>query len=202
MAAGMNQSMMAMVGGPGGGGGAAAPAAPAAVGGMPLVTTPPPGARRDPFAPWWDNTPPPPPAISLVPALRLASRNPDARPVEAKVEVQEVPNRRVAGIVTGVGVYALVEGPEGTTVVRPGDMLGEYRVENITPTSVVLKRTVGNQIYTQVVPLTDVGSVTQSYNAGGTGGIPGMPSMGSGPGGRGRRGGAMGGGGGQGANVD
>lgn len=111
-----------------------------------------------------------------------------------------MPNRRVAGIVTGVGVYALVEGPDGTTVVRPGDTLGEYRVENITPTSVVLKRTVGNQVFTQVVPLTDVGSITQSFNAGGTGvGMPGMPGMGSGPAGRGRRGG---GGGGSGANVD
>ena len=94
------------------------------------------------------------------------------------VEIKEIPNRRVAGILSGNGVYALVDGPEGQSVVKPGDTLGEYRVASINSDSVTLKRTVKygdtSQTYTQVVPLTDVGT-----NMGAMVGAPG-PAMGAG----------------------
>jgi len=140
---------------------------------LPRVTSKPPSVRPDPFAPWWSTTPPPPPAITLVEPYRVATRESVVRPPEEKVEVEEVPNRRVAGIATGQGVYALVEGPEGQNVVRPGDMVGEYRVEAIRSRSVILKRTVGNVTYTQEVPLTDVGSQVRATYVGGMRGAPG-----------------------------
>lgn len=143
----------------------------------PQVTTRPPGARPDPFRPWWSTTPPPPPAITLVEPYRIATRESMVRPPEEKIEVQEVPNRRVAGIATGLGVYALIEGPEGQSVVRPGDMLGEYRVEAIRARSVILKRKVGNVTYTQEVPLTDVGSQLRTPFVGGMRGGPGGAGM-------------------------
>ncbi len=174
------------MGGPMGGPAAGAPAGPgwAAGGGAagPKVTTKPPNARPDPFAPWWSTTPPPPPAITLVEPYRIATREAGVKPVEETVEVQEVPNRRVAGIATGAGVYALVEGPEGQSVVKAGDMLGDYRVESIRSRSIVLTRKVGNVSYTQEVPLTDVGSQRTAAPAapGGPGGA-GMMFRGGGP---------------------
>jgi hypothetical protein len=127
---------------------------------------------------------------------RIATRETGVKPPEEKVEVQEVPNRRVAGIATGSGVYALVEGPEGQTVVKAGDTLGDYRVESIRSRSIVLTRKVGNVSYTQEVPLTDVGS--QRVAAGGPAGGPGGAGM------MFRGGGAPqgGGGGGVGAETD
>jgi hypothetical protein len=121
-------------------------------------------------------------------------------PPTETIRIQEVPDRRVSGILTGAGVMALLEGSDGPQVVRPGDMVGEYRVEAIEATSVTLKRKVGNQEFTQVVPLTDAGSTRPAAAAGGLpggglgpGDMPGLPGM---PG-RGRRlpgaGGALGG---------
>lgn len=161
-----------------------------------------PGARQDPFKPWWP-PPPPPPAITLVSPIRIARMDVTQPPTET-IRIQEVPDRRVSGILTGSGVMALLEGPEGPQVVRPGDMVGEYRVEQIESTSVTLKRKVGNQEFTQVVPLTDAGSTTRPATGGGApggamgpGGVPGLPGL-PGAGGRGRRlpgvGGALGGG--------
>jgi hypothetical protein len=172
----------------GGAGGGQQPAA------GPKVTTKPPNARPDPFAPWWSTVPPPPPAITLVEPYRIATRETGIKPPEEKVEVQEVPNRRVAGIATGAGVYALVEGPEGQTVVKAGDMLGEYRVESIKARSIVLTRKVGNVSYTQEVPLTDVGSQRSAVTgrAGGPGGAGMMFRGGGAPPMRGDGGGGVG----------
>ncbi|NLH99352.1 MAG: hypothetical protein GX446_07645 [Chthonomonadales bacterium] len=165
--------------GPMGGGGpvAGGPGGQTPQGAGPQVTTKPPNARPDPFAPWWSTTPPPPAAITLVEPYRIATRETGIRPPEEKVEVQEVPNRRVAGIATGAGVYALVEGPEGQTVVKAGDMLGDYRVEAIRARSIVLVRKVGNVSYTQEVPLTDVGSQRPAYGGGPVGGPGGAGMM-------------------------
>ncbi len=193
MPAGGSMAMMSGPPGMGGGGmmgGGAAQSAPAATAG-PKVRTAPPGSRVDPFAPWWNSTPPPPPAIGLVPQIRLAAFGTAKKPVEEKVVVQEVPTRRVAGIGNGPGVYALIEGPEGQSVVRPGDSVGDYRVESITASAVVLKRVVGNETYIQTVPLTDVGAQSAAGFMGGPG-APGGPAMGSGGGMRGRRPGGMG----------
>jgi len=167
-----------------GGGGFGAPAGgqqTASAGPPPKDTTPPASRRADPFAPWWKpQPPPPPPAISLVAPIRIATHSSEP-PKEVTIQVQEVPNRRVAGILTGNGVYALIEGPEGAAVVKPGDPLGDYRVESINANSVTLKKKENNRVYTQVVPLTDAGS--QAASGGlrpGGGGVPGfMP-----PGGR------------------
>jgi hypothetical protein len=191
----MGGPMAGPMGGPMGapmaGGGGGQPA-----GAGPKVTAKPPNARPDPFSPWWSVVPPPPPAITLVEPYRIATRETGVKPPEEKVEVQEVPNRRVAGIATGSGVYALVEGPEGQTVVKAGDTLGDYRVESIRSRSIVLTRKVGNVSYTQEVPLTDVGS--QRVAAGGPAGGPGGAGM------MFRGGGAPqgGGGGGVGAETD
>jgi len=134
----------------------------------------PPNRRSDPFKPWWDTTPPPPPVLSVVSPIRIAVRD-SVRPPEEKVEIQEPPNRRVAGILSGAGVYALIEGPEGLSIVKPGDMVGEYRVQSISPRSVTLRRTFGNQVFTQVVPLTDV--TTAGQFRGVAPGMPGGPGL-------------------------
>lgn len=183
------------------GAGGAATGSPEAAAAGPRVTTRPPSTRPDPFKPWWNTTPPPPPAITLVEPYRIATRESVIRPPEEKIEVSEVPNRRVAGIATGQGVYALIEGPEGQNVVRPGDMLGDYRVEAIRSRSVILKRKVGNVTYTQEVPLTDVGSQTRTPFVGGMRGGPGGAGMMFRGGGAGFRPPGMGGGGGVGGPI-
>ena len=196
--------MVASGGGPGtpaGAGPGAMPgtagAAGAATTAPPKNTTPPPGARQDPFRPWWDSTPPPPPVLTLVAPMRIAARDTVAAQVEPGIEIQESPSRRVAGILTGNGVYALIEGNGEQKIVRPGDVLDDgYRVTMINFNSVTLKKTVANQTFTQIVPLTDAGSVSVSGSApgglggpGGPGGLskggPGMmgPGLGGGKGG-------------------
>ena len=159
----------------------------------------PPKHRPDPFRPWWDSRPPRPSVISFVPPIRIAA-NLNIPPPRAGVEVREVPQGRVAGILSGNGVYALIESPDapqGQAVIRPGDMIGEYRVASINQDSVTLKRTVRvgdrTETYTQIVPLTDIGSMQQQFSgppAGGPGGAGMFP--GGGPGLPGRRGGGPG----------
>lgn len=211
MASGGGQSMASGGGpmgpmGPGGpmGGGMGGPmgaAAPAAAPSKPPKAVTPPPHRGDPFAPWWDTTPVPPPVLSYTSPIRIAVTE-SARPEEAPgVDIQEVPSRRVAGILTGSGIYALVDGgPEGPVVVKPGDMLGDtgYRVTSINASSITLRRKVGNQTYTQIVPLTDAGSsLPQGARPGGIGGsaMPGFSGPPPGVGGgapRGGKGGGMG----------
>jgi hypothetical protein len=120
-----------------------------------------PAHRVDPFKPWW--APPPPPSpLTFTRPVRIAmagSANPENTP---NIEVHEVPTRRVAGILSGNGVYALIDGGGEMIVVKPGDPVGDYRVDSINSDSVVLKKVVKTgknaQTFTQVVPLTDVGS--------------------------------------------
>lgn len=159
-----------MAGTPGGAGGAA-PAAGGAAGGGPADPSKPRDARVDPFKPWWD-TNPPPPVQELVGDWRIATYESVLPEPERRAEVQEVPDRRVAGILTGNGSWALLDGPDGQAVVKPGDMVGEYRVDSINQDSVVLKRKVGNRTFTQVVPLSDAGS-SPTGGAPAGGGVPG-----------------------------
>jgi hypothetical protein len=63
-------------------------------------------------------------------------------------------------------------------------MIGEYRVASINQDSVTLKRTVRvgdrTETYTQVVPLTDIGSIQQQFSGPAGGGVPGagrIPGM-------------------------
>jgi translation initiation factor IF-2 len=160
--------------------GGAQPSAPAQAA-APKETARPSARRADPFAPWWDSTPPPPPVLTQIPMIRIATYRVEPPP-EVPVEIIETPTRRVAGILSGQGVYALVEGPEGQTVVKPGDMLGDYRVESINATSISLKRKVGNRTYRQTVPLTDVGSSNVPRFGGGAPFPPGGPGPGFGGG--------------------
>jgi len=169
-------------GSPGGQLGGGVGGAPAAVASAPPKnTTPPPGARPDPFKPWWDSTPPPPPVLSLITPFRIATTDTVDPKVEPGIEIQEVPSRRVAGILTGNGVYALLDGNGKQEIVRPGDVLDDgYRVTMINFNSVTLKKTVNNQTFTQVVPLTDAGSTPSA--GGGSFGGPTAPGGGAGKG--------------------
>lgn len=198
---GMTGPGMMGPGGPmGGGAGGGAQGGAAQTAAKPKTITPPPH-RGDPFAPWWDTRPVPPPVLTYTAPVRIAvaeSSNPINVP---DVEIQEVPSRRVAGILTGSGIYALLDGgPEGPIVVKPGDTVGEtgYRVASINANSITLRRKEGGRVYTQVVPLTDAGSSLPSRPAGGIGGpgMSGMPGMSAPPGfGGGRPGVGKGGGG-------
>ena len=180
-----------------------APGAAAAPGAQ-VANTAPPRHRPDPFKPWWSTTVPPPAVITFVPPVRIAA-DLNISPPRPGVEIREMPQGRVAGILSGNGVYALIESPDapqGQAVIRPGDMIGEYRVASINQDSVTLKRTVRvgdrTETYTQVVPLTDIGSMQPQMSAppggiGGPGGFPGARPGGMGiPGmmgpGRGRAG--------------
>lgn len=111
--------------------------------------------------------------------VRVAITDSAAKENQPGIEIKEVPNRRVAGILSGNGVYALIDGPEGQTVVKPGDMIDDYRVAAINPDSVVLKKEVKvgslKQTFTQVVPLTDVGTSMGGQTRGPVYGGPGGP---------------------------
>ena len=84
-------------------------------------------------------------------------------------------------------------------MVKPGDMVGDYRVASINQDSIILKKTVkvalGTQTYTQVVPLSDSGngaaSVAASPGAGAGMQMPGRRGIGM-PGARGAGGGGTG----------
>lgn len=197
---GMAGGMMSGGGGPMGGGmgGGAAQVAATPV---PKNTAPAPGYRQDPLKPWWDTSPKPPPVLSLVTPVRLAAANTAQQEKPEGVEIQEVPNRRVAGILTGNGIYALIDDfGGGATVAKPGTVLPDgYVVSTIKSDSVVLKKKVDNRTYTQVVPLTDAGSSATRFSAPGAGapGGPGLQMPGRLGGGTGRKGlGIPGGGGG------
>jgi hypothetical protein len=151
--------------------------------------TPPPGSRPDPFRPWFSTTPPPPPVLAMIDPIRIASSNTVRKDPPPNVTIQEMPTRRVAGILTGNGVYALLDDGSGVQqVIKPGDLLDDgYRVAQINSTSVTLRKKVGPQTFTQVVPLTDAGSTPQFGGPGG--GMPMGPGGGQfGPPGGGRRG--------------
>jgi hypothetical protein len=196
MGSGGMQGMNPMGGGPMGGGarGSGAAAAPP----VKLADTAPPAHRPDPYKPWWVT--PPPPVLSTVPAVRIAALDTALRPERNEVEIKEIPNRRVAGILSGHGVYALLDGPEGQQVVKPGDSVGDYRVDSINSDSVTLKKVVKvgetTQTYTQVVPLSDIGTNTGTqFSAPGGVGMRRPGGMGSGglfPGSGGRLGGGAG----------
>ena len=97
---------------------------------------------------------------------------------------------------TGDGVFAILEsGGDKVDLVKPGSSVDisvqgqtkrTYKVVSITKDKVKLRSQVGNVIYTQEVPLSDVavGTAPRSGAAGGIGGV-GRPGIGlpAGPGG-------------------
>jgi hypothetical protein len=65
--------------------------------------------------------------------------------VELPEPFEPQPRRRVAGIIIGTTVSAILE-QEGELprIVYPGDMVGEFRVAAITETGLILRRSKGN----------------------------------------------------------
>jgi hypothetical protein len=124
-------------------------------------------------------------------------------PKPPKVELPEPfepqPRRRVAGIIIGTTVSAILE-QEGELprIVYPGDMVGEFRVAAITETGIILRRSKGNprEVRVPYEPPGNVGGGTDGGagfggpRGGGLGAPPGAPSAGGlgAPGGGGRGG--------------
>jgi hypothetical protein len=139
--------------------GAAPGAAPGAVPGAAqnVVYKPPFRPRKDPFALKWKIPPPPPYVFNEIQPVRVASFQVTAPP-PPNTEVREVPSRRVSGIMSGDGVFAIMESEGGEIeIVKPGSETKDgYKVVSIGSDTVTLKKKVGNVTYTQVVPLTDI----------------------------------------------
>lgn len=173
--------------------GAKVPGAPGAT--APVVASMPHKPGFDTFKVSWQRPLPPPYIFDVVQPQRLASAN-VTPPPPPNTEVREVPTRRVSGIMSGEGVYAILEGGNGEPeIVKPGSVTSDgYRVVAITADSVKLQKREGNVTRTQVVQLSDIpagGPQTAAFRqpAG-----PGMMTPPSGfPGLRGPRGGKAGG---------
>lgn len=163
---------------------------------QPVVYKMPYNPRRDPFALKWTIPPPPPYVFNEVEPVRIATMGVVAPP-PPNTEVREVPSRRVSGIMSGDGVFAILEGTDGDPeIVKPGaETRDGYKVVSISAETVTLRKKEGNIIRTQVVPLTDVppGQAAQVGGAGRFG--PGRFGP-SGPGGPSSTGGRSGPGGG------
>lgn len=157
-------------------------AAPGQPGAAPApVYKPPYNPRRDPFALIWKIPPPPPYVFNEVQPVRIASANVTAPP-PPNTEIREVPSRRVSGIMSGDGVFAILEGAEGDPeIVKPGSETRDgYKVISISADTVTLRKKEGNVTRTQIVPLSDIppGQQAQIGGAGrfgGPGGGPGGP---------------------------
>ncbi len=145
---------------------------------------------QDPFYVTWRRKPLPPDPFMQVQPLQIATTTVEAPPSEP-VHVKEVADRRVAGILTGKGVFAILERDGQSEIVKPGSITSDgYKVVAITSNSVKLRKQDGNIIVTQDVPLTDqsTNAVSPGFQQGGFGapghGAPGMGQPGfGGPGG-------------------
>ncbi len=149
------------------------------------------GARRDPFSYTWKALPPPPDVFASVEPIRVASPTLEIAP-EKPVEIRETPTRRVAGIMSGEGVYAILDGGgSDSEIVQPGGQTSDgYRVISITSDSVLLRKQEGNIIRTQTVMFGDAPPNTGVRPAGNFGGgfpagATGFPRAGGGGGGKG-----------------
>jgi hypothetical protein len=177
------------------------PAAGATAGGAgnPAVLGP---FKQDPFLVTWKKAPPPPDPFTEVQPIRIASADVEV-PSTKTIEVREVADRRVSGIMSGDGVFAILEEGGESEVVKPGGTTKDgYKVISINGDSVKLERRDGNIIRTQTVQLSDAQTGPQTAGFGGQGfGGPGVGGMGGGRFGGGRfpgGGGGKGGGGGAG----
>jgi len=184
--------------GPGGppamgmGGFGGVPGASQQVAQAPREGKPPSRYRVDPFKPLpWEADLSKPPILSVVPPARLQPL-PTFRPREEEQEdiLPPQPYRRVAGIMWGQSVAAIIE-TQGDLprVVKPGDTIDGMRVARIEPNQVVLA-TVGRRPQEITVklgaPITPVQRAFPSVGGvpGAPGGFPGVPGGGS-PGGAG-----------------
>ncbi len=192
--------------------GGGAPAPPSPGGGFTLpsptmtATAPQPSAARPPFTPRRDPFAPLPEEVEAMqadafdPARYFVLASPPKPPkVELPEPFEPQPRRRVAGIIIGTTVSAILE-QEGELprIVYPGDMVGEFRVAAITETGIILRRSKGNprEVRVPYEPPGNVGGGTGGGagfggpRGGGLGAPPGAPSAGGlgAPGGGGRGG--------------
>lgn len=199
------------VGRPGGVFGNAKGAAPAAPP-KPVAKAIPNRKGYDPFYVTWHIIPPPPYVFNELEPIRLAPETVELPPPHP-YEVREEAVARVSGIMSGDGIYAILEMPQGDPViVKPGSTVelpiagGQtkrtYRVVSIKGETVVLRSKEGIATYTQEIPLSDV--PLGGGGGGQPGGFPGSPGPGrfgpgssGGPGGGPRLGGPAGAGGGR-----
>jgi translation initiation factor IF-2 len=151
--------------------------------------------RRDPFAPLPEEVEAMQ-ADAFDPARYFVLASPPKPPkVELPEPFEPQPRRRVAGIIIGATVSAILE-QEGELprIVYPGDMVGEFRVAAITETGLILRRSKGNPREVRV-PYEPPGNVGGSGVGGGAGfgaprgGAPGAPPGAPGAGGLGAPGG-------------
>lgn len=170
------------------------PPPPTAAAAQPSATRPQFTPRRDPFAPLPEEVAAMQ-ADAFDPARYFVLASPPKPPrVELPEPFEPQPRRRVAGIIIGTTVSAILE-QEGELprIVYPGDMVGEFRVAAITETGLVLRRSKGNPREVRV-PYEPPGNVGSGGGGGGAGfggprGGPGAPpgAPGGGRGGRGGR---------------
>jgi hypothetical protein len=170
------------------------------------ATAPQPSAARPPFTPRRDPFAPLPEEVEAMqadafdPARYFVLASPPKPPkVELPEPFEPQPRRRVAGIIIGTTVSAILE-QEGELprIVYPGDMVGEFRVAAITETGLILRRSKGNprEVRVPYEPPGNVGGGTGGGagfggpRGGGLGAPPGAPSAGGlgAPGGGGRGG--------------
>ncbi len=130
--------------------------------------------RPDPFAPLPEE----------VEAMQGEAFNPNqvfilaSPPEPPKVELPEPyepqPRRRVAGIIIGPNVSAILEqeGEPTPMIVQPGDMVGEFRVVSISTDGLILRRPTGNPREVRV-PYEPPSTGITSGGAGAPGGAPG-----------------------------
>ncbi len=139
-------------------------------------------------------------AFTRAPFALVASPPPPPK-VEIPEPYEPQPRRRIAGIILGQTVSAILE-QEGELpqIVYPGDMVGEFRVAAITPEGVILRRSKGNPREVRV-PLEPPSVATAGGAPAGRGpgapgapGMPGAPAPGMGAPAGGRGGGPRGGG--------
>ncbi len=138
------------------------------------------GARKDPFYVDWKQLPPPPNVFEEVQPIRVATTD-VATPIERPVTIREVSPYRVSGVMTGDGIFAILEGVGQPEIVKPGSKLPNgYSVVAINEDSVRLEKKEGKITYVQTVPLSD-GPSTGPAGGGGRSGYG--PPRGAGPGG-------------------
>jgi hypothetical protein len=149
--------------------------------------------RRDPFAPLPEEVEAMQ-ADAFDPARYFVLASPPKPPkVELPEPFEPQPRRRVAGIIIGATVSAILE-QEGELprIVYPGDMVGEFRVAAITETGLILRRSKGNPREVRV-PYEPPGNVGGGGGGGagfgGPRGAPGAPPGAPGAGGLGAPGG-------------
>lgn len=168
-----------------------------------MAAVPQPSAARPPFTPRRDPFAPLPEEVEAMqadafdPARYFVLASPPKPPkVELPEPFEPQPRRRVAGIIIGTTVSAILE-QEGELprIVYPGDMVGEFRVAAITESGLILRRSKGNPREVRV-PYEPPGNVGGGGGGagfggprgGGLGAPPGAPGVGGlgTPGGGGR----------------